>query len=1480
VTWKERLIGIPLALAGAVLLVATASGMMFTRTDWGRERVRHFALEKLNEAIAGRVEIDEVLEGDLLRTVRMAGVRIFEPDGSEFAHIDTVAVHYRWSDFLFGNITFPKVTLIGPVANLRTVRGEGWNFERVFSGREAGPVDSTTAPSEGDRGRRVVLREVDIRSGDVTLRFPWDPEPGSDPDSSAWHVEEFDGGWERVVRVERLNANLPTARVAAPEGQSRLFQVSLFSGAATVIRESFEVEQLRADLEVVGDTLFFDVWEADLPDSRIFGEGWVTLSDELRYDLALRGDPVTTADLWWLIPQLPPGVANLDFRYASLPDGILLEAQNARWESPDATASGRYAMTLRERPDGLEFDEVDLEVERVHSTLIASLTGWEPPQHGELAGRVRLDGPLSELEVDGEVRITPDETEEPSHVMALGTVHANGEALGARELEVHLDTLRLDLVRAFVPGLAVTGEVVGSASADGRLADGMAVSFDIEQTDAERTSNLLAGRATITADGDAPLQLDARVEGERVSLTTLAEYYPAIPFRGEYRGDFIAVGGLDDLHVEARLGGAGDSLAAIADVQLAAEGPPRYRGSLQGWRVGLPEFRRGLPQSDLDFQIEFEGEGIELAEVVARGRADVSASFVGGVRLESATAELRVADGRLLVDTSVVAAEFGELHASGALSLSRGLTDSLQFELRADSLAALDPLLFPAFDRLPLPTLPTGATGTVTQPNDVPGLKGSARVVGWLVRDSGYFAVRGSAEAERVVYRDLRADSLQVGDFNIGENAGHFVASGAVSASGAGFGEIQFDSLDARGSLSDSLLKVEFEIAKPGAAAAGRGWANLGTLEQTIGVDSLSLVLKGARWDLVEPAEFYFEDSGALAIREFELTGLSRRVSLEGSVGTSGPVSLGAQVSGLDLANVAVLWPDSLDVAGQVDVHLELSGTVHDPRFEGSIEVADGDLFGITFSDLHGTFDYENGELSTDASMWQDTRQQVRLNGTLPLDLELPSFRIAAPERPIDLAFEGDSVPLTLITLLTDQVTDIHGHARAAVHIGGTPEDIDLQGPMTVVNGGFRIPRSGITYEGLEGDSRFDGVRMELDSVAVLAVEGGSGTLTGSVSFADLGNPEFDLRLFAVELAGYDQLDARIVASGTVTLEGPYDMAHITGDLSVVSGVLFIEEIGRQAEIIDPFEELRGNLALIDTVFALEPTLGSRTGNRFLDNLVIDLSLNLERDTWLRSQEMNVEIAGRVTLHQDRARDILRMNGLLQAVRGEYWFFNKRFAVVEGTIELVGEPAMNPNLRIVALYTVRTQKQPIDIRLVIGGTLEEMTLALESDAQPPIPESDLLSYLLFGRPSYELTRTSEESSLLQDATRGVPQAFVGYALGSLLVGESFISYVEVSRNPITPAAEGEYRSGTGPALAATQVEVGWYLAPTVFVSVAQHLVGAVRPTVRLEWRLDDRFTLRGVTEPRFGREGTLFYGGPGTDLEQSIGLFLFYGWAY
>jgi len=1474
VTWKERLIGIPLAVLGGALLLGTAAGMLLTRTDWGRERVRSFALEKLNGAIRGRVEIDAVLEGDLLHTMQLAGVRIYEPDGREFARVDTLAVYYRWSDFLIGNVTLPKVTLVAPVVRLRVLPGGGWNVSEIFRGKPR-PAGSRRAEEAGSGGGpRVVLREVTIRAGDVALGLPWDPATRGEPDSSRWHVEPVDGGWQRVIRVERLHASLPIARVATRRRLPRLFQVSQFACRATVVGPPFEVEQLRADVELRGDTLSFDVWEGDLPGSRLFGQGWVKLSGALEYDLALRGNPVTTDDVSWLIPSMPPGVARLDFRFRSLEDGIALEAQNADWESPDARLSGRFAMRLRDRPDGLQFDSVALEVEQASTGLIGSLVGWDPPFEGSLAGRVGLNGSLSELEVDADVRVQLDGQEVPSRLRVLGIAQSGNGALGARDLELTFDTVSFDLIRAFVPGLAVRGQMTGNARLDGRLAEGLAVDFALDQRDRNLVPTRLRGRGTLRAATGSPLRVSAVAFADSISLGTLSEYYPEMPLRGDFAGDVRVIGALDDLDIEAHLAGLGDSLRVRGNVRLATA-PPRYWGEIHGWRVKLAEFRQGLPESDLDFRIEFQGQGAKLGELEAAGRADLFASFVGGVRFDSATAVLRIADGRLQVDTALVSGEFGELHASGGLSLVREEADSLRFELSADSLGGLSPWLFPT--RLP------AAASLVTSAGSVPAgeaeaarIEGSAQVGGWLVRGPGRFAAHGSITGERLTYAEWAADSLWIERFDVGEYDGHLQAAGELYGTAVSLGELQFAEVRLNGRLADSVTIVGFEIARANAAATGRVWVSLGAETRTIGLDTLTLELGTATWELVQPARLRLEESGALAVEGLELRSGAKHIDIEGSVGVAGPVSFSARLVGLDLANAAQLWPDSLAVAGTLKLNAEFSGRVESPVVHGSFEVSNGALFGVSFSSFSGTLDYEQGNLALDASVWQEPKQLFRVHGTLPLDLQLPEFQLGLAERPIDMRLAGDSIPLAAITAFTDQISDLQGHARASIQLSGTPAHPSLEGPVTLVDGALRITRTGIRYDRLGGEAQFSGDVLVLRDVTFRGSEGGSGVVSGTIRLTDPGNPEFGVELVAENLPGYNQLDARLVLSGRVRLDGPYEQPEISGNLSVVSGVLFIEEIGRRSRIIDPFE--RG-LLLIDTTLPLAGGPRRGTGNPFLEHLMIDVGVRVERDTWLRSAEANVEIAGDLAVRMQPAQKELRIDGMLRAVRGDYRLFNKRFSVVEGTIEFVGTPAMNPNLRIVALYTVRTQKRPLEIRLVIGGTLEDPTLTLESDAQPPVSESDLLSYLLFGRPSYELTRASEESNLLADVTSGVPQAFFGYALESLLVGGTGIAYVDVSRVPQT-GVEDEYGGGVAPALTATQVEVGWYLAPAIFVSVAQQLVGVVRPTVRLEWKLGESFTLRGITEPRFGPEGTLLQEGSSTDLEQSIGLFLFYGWVY
>jgi translocation and assembly module TamB len=1362
------------------------------------------------------------------------------------------------------------VTVVGPVVHLG-VRSDGrWNFEEVFA-RRGGESDADSVTAEGTPGRRVVLRDVTIRSGDVTLSAPWD---STRSDSTRWLLAREPGGWRRLFRFERVNARLSVARVVAPRDVDRLFQLVQLSCRARIIGEPFEVEQLRADISVEGNRLYFDVWEGDLAASTLFGQGWVSLKRHPDFEFTLRGSPLMAADVRWLLPWLPAGAASLDFHMRSLPDGVAFEIGDARWESPAARLAGHFGMSLSDA-GGLAFQGVDLQVERLHTSLLGPLTGWEPPLAGALAGDVVLDGPLSDLQVEADIRLVPDVPSPRSRVTVRGAVGV-GKAAGtltAGSLEVGFDTLQMEVVRALVPAVAVEGQLTGRARLDGRLSESLAVEIDVEQRDGQLVPSRFRGGGTLSLLAGRSLRLDVSLYGEPLSLTTLAAYYPQVPVRGVFASEFRVRGALDDLALEARLIGAGDSLTCSARVEL--DGRPKYRAAVQGWRVELPEFRAGLAESDIDFRIELEGEGARLEDLSGQVRASLFASFIGGVRFESGLAALRFADGRLRVDSALFRGEFGEVFAAGGLGLRAGSEDSLDFVLAVDSLGGLNPWLLPSNVRLTRPVTEE-ATGDAQDAEHLP-VDGSVRVSGRLVGALGDLDLHGRALGHGLRFAEWGADTLELPEFAVRGLGGELTMTGDARARGLGYAQFRFERVAVSVEYTDTVAAFDFDIARNGAAAKGRLWLSFAGDPRSVGLDALDLQLGSTTWRLDEPARLRLAGSGALAVESFRLVSGDGHVSLHGSVAASGPVSLAADVAGFRLAEVTRLWPDGMDLAGTLELHAQVTGKTSAPELQANIEVVDGRVLAVPFSNLRGEMGLRGGDLSVNLSMWRGLGRLFRLSGRLPFDLALPEFHVSFPSRPLRLVLEGDSVPLSLASLISEQIADPWGYARAAVTIGGQPDEITLAGPLTVVDGGFRLVWTGTAYEGLEGRGRFEGQDLVLDALSLRGVAGGSAQVTGRIDLSRPRDPGFDLRLQGDGLPIYDQLDARLVVSGAAELRGHYEQPTVTGQLSIVNGVLYMDEIGRRSEIIDPFEE---GLALLDSLFGADGP-GRRTRNVFLDNLTMDLGVNVEREAFLRSLEANVEIAGNLVVRMRPGQREWRIDGTLQALRGDYRIFNKRFQVVEGTIEFVGMPAMNPNLRIVAIYTLRTQKEPIDIRLIIGGTLEDMRLTLESDAQPPIPESDLLSYLMFGRPAYELTRSSEERGVLQDVAAGVPHALAGYALGSLLVGQTGIAYIDVSRVNVQAGAQGEYQEGVGPAaITATQVEVGWYLAPTVFVSVAQHLAGAVRPTVRLEWRLTDRFTLRGVTQPRFGEAGRLIFEVPGANVEQSIGLFLFYGWTY
>jgi autotransporter translocation and assembly factor TamB len=86
---------------------------------------------------------------------------------------------------------------------------------------------------------------------------------------------------------------------------------------------------------------------------------------------------------------------------------------------------------------------------------------------------------------------------------------------------------------------------------------------------------------------------------------------------------------------------------------------------------------------------------------------------------------------------------------------------------------------------------------------------------------------------------------------------------------------------------------------------------------------------------------------------------------------------------------------------------------------------------------------------------------------------------------------------------------------------------------------------------------------------------------------------------------------------------------------------------------------------------------------------------------------------------------------------------NRRFQIESAELRFFGSPKPNPRLNIVASRLVRTPDGgDVTVEVVVSGTLENPSLGLATASGPAIPESELLSFLLFGRPTSDLSQVA------------------------------------------------------------------------------------------------------------------------------------------
>ncbi|HSG47301.1 MAG TPA: translocation/assembly module TamB domain-containing protein, partial [Longimicrobiales bacterium] len=603
-----------------------------------------------------------------------------------------------------------------------------------------------------------------------------------------------------------------------------------------------------------------------------------------------------------------------------------------------------------------------------------------------------------------------------------------------------------------------------------------------------------------------------------------------------------------------------------------------------------------------------------------------------------------------------------------------------------------------------------------------------------------------------------------------------------------------------------------------------------------------------------------------------------------------GEADFHARTTGVRLERITrLLQLEELELSGRVDVDVTVRGAAADPEIQGEIRASELVVGDVDADSTRLVLDYAGREADVQITAWRAGRRVLEGGGTVPVDLTLRRGWDRTLDQPMDLRARIDEMEVAPILSIVEDLEDVQGTLSGEFTVRGTLEDPVPEGLVTLSGGAWTVGALGVRQENVNGTFTLtpDG------SVAVNArgTAGGSVDVSGVVLLSPLTNPGLELELRFRGFRAVDRRDVTGAISGTLLVEGTYTRPQISGNLSVDQGVLFLEEFQRAVGVVDLTDPLFLGLVEQETLaFQADRPLLAGIRNPFLDSLRVQVDVSVPRDTWLRSSDMNVEIGGELDLTYDRPRRDLVLVGELLARRGQYNVLGRTFEVQGGTVYFIGIPGINPTLDIQAVAPIRRQEGgTLDIRASVQGSLVDPRVSLSTD-EAGLAQSDLVSYLIFGRPSSDITAatngtSSQFTSTAVAAGVGVGLGTLASQLGSLAAqGTSFIDYLSVSQVGDFGLAGG----GTASSFSSTQVEVGWYFGGgDVFgVLVLRPLSGlggtSASPIggARLEWQSSDQYHLEAFVEDQTLRRGAFGLSELGVGQSYSLGLGFFREWGY
>lgn len=1495
-------------LAGIVVLILLVVVAVFvvTNTDWGRERVRRYVEGIIQGNSHGIVRIGSV-SGNLLHGFTLHDLVITDSSHAPFVNVSEASGGYTLGTLWGKKIEFTNVKLVRPIIVLDRMPDGKWNYERIF------PRDTTTpkGPQKTGWGTWIRFSDVTVVNGDLTIRSPWSPSSSltvkqtQDAIRTALGpqgrlaLQQVRGGYQKVSSFHQINGIFPLVRLEDPAYRTHLVNVAALKMIAQPFRPPVaDVRGLTGAFEFTSDSVWWKGARAAFPGTKVSGDGKYNL-DNGDMHLRLHGDPVNPADIRWAMVNLPEhGSGKLDFGLDWVGKTSDYSAKNMDVTLERSHVTGQIAVTVT---DTLAYHNADLRFANLDTQLLTQLfPAIKFPRRLFLAGRAAFDGGEHSLRTNADVTID-DPLSGRSRIAAVGVMGLSGGVFTARDLHTRMLPLQMGLAKAISPKLFLTGTMTGTATLNGSSAGVMTGVGDVTNIDRGAVSHA-TGRLAIRATGLTWLDMDAQMHP--LSLVMLGRFMPSVGLRGDATGPLRLRGTINDLAINTQMTLADGGFVDLRGTMDLASTVTGYNLDFTTRRLNAHTLVAKAPTTLITAVGSARGRGFDLATMEAQLAARVASSTIDTVALDSANVRVAITNGLARVDTLALDLPQGIVEAKGSIGLTAEHSGTLSYHVAIDSLSRFAALISPtdtgvvpprpgilaarlrraradssraarareverAATRIPLPPAPVVDTPRAVPKNQV---SGSLLADGVATGNIKSFSLKGTASGSNIVARGSTVGSFAASYDWI--NARTPQSRVTVNGEARAVRAVGFD-LDSVG--------VKLSYQKPNGTLAlvvnqdnQRTYSAdaafvLEKVRNALTLNNLKLQFDTSVWASTRAATLHWGQAG-VDVQNLELrNGVNGRIYVNGFVPKQGSANLDLAVDNLNIGDVTSLLQSNLSATGLVSFNVHGTGTLENPQFKGAFGATNLVYNGTTLPEVHGSVQYADQTLTGRAeAMRAGMLPFLTAEGTVPINLALTGVtgsRFPA-SRQIALNVTADSLPMDLIPQFNTYFTNVRGQVSSSFKIAGTLNKPQVTGQLAMHGGSVHVVPAGINLNQIEASIRMLGDTVVIDSIA--ANNKGRVVLTGGVGLQSLTTPSFDLHLVTGGVQALNSKQGQLVVSANLAMVGPFKDAHITGDVRLRQGVIYIPPSDNK-NLVGPEDPALFNV--LDTAVTADREIFP-SQSPLLANLRADVNLRIDRDVFVRSREANIEIYsdGDLGVHVNRAKETLVLDGVILSDRGEYSFMTRRFTIKRGSATFINSTELNPTLQATGEYEVRQpNREAINIQIVVGGTLRNPNISLTSDAQPPIPQEDLLSYLAFGQSSSSLVQL--EGSGLTNGGGGTNLVGAGAALASRqLAGIALgIAADQVAGSAarslgadvftITPA---DVQTDVGNFLRATQIEFGKYVKVHTFVEVKSPLdpSALVRPGVqvvhwfggtkgyRLETGIDTRYLLREPTLSR------------------------------